>query len=175
VVTGASAGIGAETARRLLLAGAEVVLACRTTSKAEALLDQWRQTHGPLPNAHVMALDLCSFDAVDAFAKDFTARFPRLDVLINNAGVYHMGTSERRQTPDRYEEHLQVNFLSPVLLTNRLLGSLRNAPSPRVLFVASSIHKLGGYNWDDFNITRRPYSSFLAYADSKLYTARSFP
>lgn len=152
VVTGADSGIGFETAKRLAGAGAHVVLACRNREKAD---DAASRIPG---STEVLLLDTSSLDAVRAFAE---AAPDRIDVLINNAGV--MAASETR-TVDGFELQLATNYLGAFALTGRLLPRLTD----RVVMLSSLAHYGGRIVLDDLNRTRRRYSRWAAYADSKL-------
>jgi len=163
VVTGANTGIGRETARQLAARGATVVLACRDLKKAEAAKNDLQGAGGELV---VMQLDLASFASVRKFAAELAARYNKLDILINNAGVaFH----PRLVTEDGQEQVLQVNHLAPFLLTNLLLGLLEAAPAARVVNVSSLIHSWAkGLPWEDLAWEQTPFDSWQAYAQSKL-------
>lgn len=152
VVTGANSGIGFEAAKRLAEAGAHVVLACRDREKAD---DAAARIDG---STEVLLLDTSSLESVRAFAE---AAPDRVDVLINNAGV--MATDEHR-TVDGFELQLATNYLGAFALTARLLPRLTD----RVVMLSSLAHWGGRIVLDDLNRTRRRYSRWAAYADSKL-------
>lgn len=152
VVTGADSGIGFETASRLAAAGAHVVLACRNREKAE---DAAGRMEG---STTVALLDTSSLESVREFAE---AAPPRIDVLVNNAGV--MAADEAR-TVDGFELQLATNYLGAFALTARLLPRLTD----RVVMLSSLAHYGGRIVLDDLNRTRRRYSRWAAYADSKL-------
>lgn len=152
VVTGADSGIGFETAKRLAAAGAHVVLACRDRDKAE---DAARRIEG---STEVRLLDTSSLESVRAFA-DGTAG--PVDVLVNNAGVM---ASDETRTVDGFELQLATNYLGAFALTARLLPRLTD----RVVMLSSLAHYGGRIVLDDLNRTRRRYSRWAAYADSKL-------
>jgi NAD(P)-dependent dehydrogenase (short-subunit alcohol dehydrogenase family) len=132
LVTGATSGIGKETARGLLRLGATVVITARDAQKGAAVLAELQPAGG---RAELLVLDLSSLASVRAAAAEFQKRFDRLDVLVNNAGA---SLFTRQVTADGYEANFATNHLGPFLLT-RLLGDLlkRSAPS-RVITVASS-------------------------------------
>ncbi|MGN6390711.1 MAG: oxidoreductase [Gemmatimonadales bacterium] len=152
VVTGANSGIGFQAAARLAAAGAHVVLACRDRERADAAA---ARIDG---STEVRLLDTSSLDSVRAFAADAPER---VDVLINNAGV--MATDEVR-TPDGFELQLATNYLGAFALTGLLLPRLTD----RVVMLSSLAHYGGRIVLDDLNRTRRRYSRWGAYADSKL-------
>ena len=129
VVTGAASGIGVETARALLTAGARVLLAVRDTAKGEAVAAELRQSTGN-PAAEVVALDLSSLASVRQAAADLLNTAPRIDLLINNAGV--MATPQG-QTADGFEMQFGTNHLGHFLLTTLLMPALLAAAPSRVV------------------------------------------
>jgi len=163
IVTGANSGIGKETARGLARVGATVVLACRNRERGEAVRREIAAETGS-PALAVMDLDLQSQASVRAFAREFTAKYGRLHVLVNNAGIF---TAKRTLTEDGVETTFAVNHLSHFLLTNLLLPLLRQNPPSRIVNVASEASQMGRIAFDDLNLARR-WSGFRAYCQSKL-------
>lgn len=168
IVTGANSGTGKEITSRLAAAGAHVIMACRTPSKAEAARDEIRSSN-PDAALEVRNLDLADLASVRKFADELTAELTakgdRLDVLINNAGV--MAPPEHIMTVDGFELQFESNFLSPFALTVRLLPLLLRAERPRVATMASGMANVGKMRFDDLQRTQG-YSANLAYAQSKL-------
>lgn len=126
LVTGATSGIGKETAVRLAGEGATLIVPARTVDRGEAAADEIRRR---VPGARVetLAADLSSMAQVRLLAEQVQARYDRLDVLVNNAGVIMM---RRQPTVDGWESTLAINHLAPFLLTNLLRGLLeRSAPA----------------------------------------------
>ncbi|MFZ5477713.1 MAG: SDR family oxidoreductase [Myxococcota bacterium] len=156
IVTGANTGIGLATAKALAGMGAHVVLACRDRAKGEA---------AAAGVGELMLLDLASLRSVRAFAEDFRARFDRLDVLVNNAGLL---APARTVTEDGHELTFQVNHLGPFLLTSLLLPMLRASAPSRIVNVSSRAHVGRKPALDDVEGERR-WSSWDAYGRSKLY------
>ena len=152
VVTGASSGIGAATARALARAGAHVVLAVRDPAKGE------RVAVTMSGRTEVRPLDLESLASVRAFAAAWTGD---LDILINNAGI--MLVPEGR-TADGFERQIGTNHLGHFALTNLLLPHV----SDRIVTVSSHVHAGGRLDLDDLNWRARPYRTSQAYSDSKL-------
>ena len=138
LITGASAGIGKATANELAARGARVVLLCRNAAKAEGAR---REVLARTPGAavDVMALDLRSLASVRACATAVLAAYPRIDVLVNNAGVF---PPMLRTTADGFEEQIGVNHLGHFLLTNLLLERLEASAPARVVTVASMMHAM---------------------------------
>jgi NAD(P)-dependent dehydrogenase (short-subunit alcohol dehydrogenase family) len=163
VVTGASTGIGAETARALAGAGAVVVLAVRDTTKGEKVAIGIRER---IPAAHleVERLDLTSLASIRAFADTLLERHHELHLLINNAGV--MFTPFGR-TADGFELQFGTNHVGHFLLTNLLVPALLRGAPARVVNVSSAGHRASDIVWDDPNYDRRPYDKFEAYGQSK--------
>ncbi len=151
VVTGASSGIGLETARRLAASGAEVVLAVRNIAKGEAA------AAGMGPRVSVQRLDVADLSSV----REFAGRVGDVDVLINNAGVLGIPFA---LTVDGFETQLATNHLGHFALTNLLLPRLTD----RVVVVASASHRSGNLDVTDLNWQRRGYRPYAAYATSKL-------
>ncbi|KQS00602.1 short-chain dehydrogenase [Williamsia sp. Leaf354] len=151
VITGANSGLGAQAAKALGAAGATVILACRTVSKAEPVAAEIG------PNASVAALDLADLSSVRAFA----ARVDHLDVLINNAGVMAVPKS---RTADGFEMQFGTNHLGHFALTGLLLPKITD----RVVTVSSFAHAIGKIDLDDLNYDRRRYERWSAYGQSKL-------
>lgn len=164
IVTGANTGIGLETARGLLAQGATVVLACRDVAKGETAKAELIASTGN-PNATVMMLDLANVARTRNFVTKFEAQFPRLDVLVNNAGVW---PRTRRKTVDGFELTFGVNHLGTFLLT-QLLGPMleRSAPA-RVVVLTSSLHFRAELDFEDPMFKVRKHQGSVAYGQSKL-------
>jgi len=161
-VTGATSGIGQETARQLAAMGATVVLGARDNDSGERARAQVTATGGG--SVEVIAGDLSLTEDVRRVATEFQNRFDRLDVLINNAGV---DVGRRVTTDDGFELTFAVNYLAPFLLTKALLDVLRGSAPARVLNMVSSGHKGGRLELDDLQHERK-FSGQRAYNDSKL-------
>ena len=165
VVTGASSGLGLETARVLAARGATVVLACRDTGKAGRAADQIRAQAGRA-DVRVVRLDLASLASVRETAGEIRATCARLDLLINNAGVM---AAPYRRTEDGFELTLATNHLGPFALTGLLLDRLLDTPGSRVVTVSSIGHRMGTgtMHFDDLQ-SERGYQPWPAYYQSKL-------
>jgi NAD(P)-dependent dehydrogenase (short-subunit alcohol dehydrogenase family) len=165
VVTGATGGLGYETALALAGAGAEVILTGRNEAKGNAALAAIRAQH-PRALISYQHLDLASLASVREFAERFTHEHAALDLLINNAGV--MTPPARKETADGFELQFGTNYLGHFALTAQLLPALRNADGARVVNLSSIAHKLrAAIHFDDLQWTRR-YDPWAAYAQSKL-------
>lgn len=162
LVTGATGGIGLETARALAKMGANVVIGARDPTRGRETVDEIARSGG---RAEFLAIDLASFASVRQAAARFAEGHSTLDVLVHNAGT---ASRTRQVTVDRHELVWQVNFLSPFLLTSLLLDRLRAAGNARVINVSSEAHRVGRLRWEDLEMERGRYSGFGAYANSKL-------
>lgn len=151
VITGASAGLGLETARVLAERGADVVMAVRNPAKGEAAAAQLRGS------VEVRRLDVADLSSVREFAADIGP----VDVLVNNAGVLAVPYA---LTVDGFETHLATNHLGHYVLTNLMLGQVRD----RVVVISSDAHRSAALDLSDLNWERRTYKPFTAYASSKL-------
>ena len=165
VVTGANSGTGREAARRLALAGAEVVLAVRSLEKGEAAKAAILQ-EAPSATLDVRHLDLADLASVREFAAGIVTDGRPLDVLVNNAGV--MIPPQRFETADGFELQLGTNFIGPYVLTTLLLPVLVRTPGARVATMSSMVANFGKIDVDDLNWVSRRYSAMFAYAQSKL-------
>jgi NAD(P)-dependent dehydrogenase (short-subunit alcohol dehydrogenase family) len=162
VVTGASGGIGAESARALAARGATVVLGARDVAKAGKVADAIRAAG--VGTAEVAALELGSFASVRAFAERVLARHPRIDLLLNNAGVMACPFG---RTEAGHELQLGTNHVGHFLLTARLAPALRAAGAARVVNTSSAGHRFSPVVFDDPHYLRRPYDKWEAYGQSK--------
>ena len=161
LVTGATSGIGLETARALASQGALVVIGARDPVRGQAVADEIERSGG---QAEVLPIDLSSFVSVREAARRFLEKHPRLDVLVNNAGVALRG---RDVTADGHERTWETNFLGGFLLTRLLLPALKAAPRPRVVNVASEAHRTGRLDWGNLEL-ERGYGAYQAYSNTKL-------
>ena len=163
VVTGATSGIGLITARELARAGATVVLACRNPDKAEAVAQQIRLAAAGA-RVETIPLDLSSLASVERCSDGLHERLQHIDVLVNNAGVM---APPLLRTEDGFELQFGTNHLGHFALAGQVLDLVLAAPTPRVVTVASSAHRMGKMHFDDLNWERR-YSKWPAYGQSKL-------
>src|SRR5216117_440367 len=163
LVTGANSGIGEATALGLARLGGSVVMACRSATRGEAARQDIVRQSG---NSRVSLelVDLASEASTRAFAEAFQRKYSRLDVLINNAGLY---TAHRNVTADGLEQTFEVNYLSGFLLTHLLLDLLKKSSPSRIVNVSSRAHMGGTIRFDDLQGERR-YGGFRAYNQSKL-------
>lgn len=162
VVTGANAGLGREITAALAARGAQIVLACRNTAKADTAAEQVR-LQLPAARLEVRALDLADLDSVAAFAEGLLAAHDQLDILVNNAGL--MAIDEAR-TAQGFEMQFGVNHLGHFALTARLLPLLLATPGSRIATMSSMGHR-GARGLPD-PCGERPYQRWGVYLHSKL-------
>jgi NAD(P)-dependent dehydrogenase (short-subunit alcohol dehydrogenase family) len=163
VVTGASSGIGKETARAMAARGATVVLACRDEARAGAAREDIVTSTGNR-EVSAMPLDLTSVASVDAFAEALGLRFGRLDVLVNNAAALWR---RRTLTASGIEATLAVNHLGPFALSLGLLELLKSSAPSRIVMVSSKLHYAAPLDLDDLLWEKRSYNAFGAYNATK--------
>jgi NAD(P)-dependent dehydrogenase (short-subunit alcohol dehydrogenase family) len=165
LVTGSNTGLGYETAKVLAQRGADVVMAVRDTGKGEAAAATIR-TAAPKANVAVHALDLGSLDSVRTAAEKLKTAYPRIDLLINNAGVMYPPKST---TKDGFELQFGTNHLGHFALTGLLLKNVLAVPNSRIVVVASMAHDIQAkIDFDDLQWERRRYSRVASYGQSKL-------
>ena len=163
LITGATEGIGRATAIELAAKGFKVVIAARNAAKAGAVVMEIEAATGRRDADFIIA-DLRSLADVRALSETFHQRYPRLDVLINNAGIF---AGARQLTGDGFEASYQVNYLSQFYLTHLMLNALKAARQGRIINLSSSVH--AGGKFDPHNLqSEKRFSAFGAYANSKL-------
>lgn len=163
LITGATSGIGEETALGLAKTGATVVLVGRSREKLDRVASSIAAATGNRA-IDTMICDLTSIENVRKLASDFTQKFQRLDVLINNAGEI---VNERRTTVDGFEYTLALNHLSHFLLTLLLLDLIRASAPARIISVSSAAHMIGRVDFEDL-MGEKKYSPMRAYSQAKL-------
>ncbi|XP_048778378.2 retinol dehydrogenase 12-like [Ostrea edulis] len=164
IITGANTGIGKETAIDLAGRGAKVILACRDRCRGERALSDVIRKSGS-KQVVLKMLDLASLESVRKFAQDINENEPRLDILINNAGVMMCPLG---RTAEGFEMQLGTNHLGHFLLTNLLLDKMKKSAPARIVNVSSYSHTYTNkINFDDIN-SEKSYSRTQAYAQSKL-------
>ncbi|WP_342236911.1 oxidoreductase [Inquilinus sp. OTU3971] len=168
IVTGANTGLGFEASRVLAARGARVLLACRDQAKAEAAMARIRRA-SPRADLAVLPLDQADLVSVRA-AADLAVREPRIDALINNAGVM---VPPLTRTKQGFELQLGVNHLGCFALTALLLPKLAETEGARVVVTSSVAHRGATLEWDDLN-AEKGYDRFRRYGASKLANALFF-
>jgi retinol dehydrogenase 12 len=163
LVTGATSGIGAETAKQLARLGATVILIGRSADKSAVAVARIKRQTGNAAVEYLLA-DLSSHKEIRQLAQQCKDKYPRLDVLVNNAGVVMM---RRKESVDGIEMTWAVNHLGYFLLTNLLLDILIASAPSRIVNVASALHAQARINFDDLQ-GKRSYNPLNAYNHSKL-------
>ncbi|NED84952.1 SDR family NAD(P)-dependent oxidoreductase [Streptomyces sp. SID11233] len=161
VVTGATSGLGTETARALASAGAEVVLAARRPEAAADTAVEITRTTGN-PGVSARALDLADLHSVRAFTDAWTGP---LHILVNNAGI--MALPELDRTPEGRELQFGTNYVGHFALTHGLYPALAAAGGARIVSVSSTGHLMSPVIFDDLDYRFRPYDPWSAYGQSK--------
>ncbi|XP_071495744.1 retinol dehydrogenase 12-like isoform X2 [Diadema antillarum] len=180
IVTGANTGIGYETAKALAQLGSKVIIACRSESKANEAMERMRTEHNEekadkaKAKVHIkvdeldlefMTLDLGSLAATMTFVEAFKTKDLQLHILVCNAGVMW---AHDDLTPDGYEAHFQVNYLSHFLLILHLLPVLKSSgPDSRVVLVSSLAYRFSSWNETDIQCKNKDRGD--RYSNSKLY------
>jgi NAD(P)-dependent dehydrogenase (short-subunit alcohol dehydrogenase family) len=169
IVTGANSGIGFSTAKRMAANDYKTILAVRNVLKGKAAAERIRQEVGEC-ELSVVQLDLSSLESIHTAAKEILNNNDRLDVLVNNAGIY---STKYMKTTDGFEANYGVNFLGPFLFTRLLLDKLRNTAGKvgeaRIIFVSSYGYKMSkGLDFSEPFRSEEEFDSGRAYGDSKL-------
>ncbi|GLD54576.1 retinol dehydrogenase 12-like protein [Lates japonicus] len=163
VITGANTGIGKETAIDLAKRGAKIIIACRDMEKAEAAVKDIKESSGN-ENVLCMKLDLSDSKSIREFAEAINKGEPKLDILINNAGVM---VCPYGKTADGFEMQIGVNHMGHFLLTYLLLDLIKRSTPARIINVSSLAHSWGKINLEDIN-SEKSYNKNEAYSQSKL-------
>jgi NAD(P)-dependent dehydrogenase (short-subunit alcohol dehydrogenase family) len=163
MVTGATSGIGLKTAEALAKLGATLVLVGRNREKGASTVAHIQEETGN-PSLEFLRADLSVQSQVRRLAREFADRYARLNVLLNNAGAFRM---RRQLSADGIEMTFALNYLSPFLLTNLLLDTLKTSAPARIINVSSDMHQGAQINFQDLEGERR-YSGMKAYGQSKL-------
>ena len=173
IVTGSSDGIGLETAKDLLKSNARVIFACRNKNKTEGIINSFPENLKK--NANFVQLDLESFKSIENFVKEIKSNYPKIDILINNAGLSSWGNIYK--TEDGYMNVYQVNYLGNVLLTLLLLDHF-NEKESKIISVSSMAYKRSKLVYGDskylnnydlmFNRFSQMTNKQVFYSDTKL-------
>jgi NAD(P)-dependent dehydrogenase (short-subunit alcohol dehydrogenase family) len=163
MVTGANSGIGKAASLALARMGATLVMVARNKGRGEAARSEIiRKSQNN--SVDLFLADLSSLESVRQLATDFKKKYPKLHVLINNAGLFNQ---RRRVTANGYENTFATNYLASFLLTNLQLDLLKASAPSRIINVSSVGHYNGHINFDDLNLEKE-YGGWKAYGQSKL-------
>lgn len=158
IVTGGYSGIGLETTKGLVLAGAKVIIPAKRPEIA------FKNLNGIVSEDNVIKMDLSDLNSVKEFTDNFKENFRKLDLLINNAGI--MACPETR-IGNNWESQFAVNHIGHFLLTNELMDMMEDVEGARFVSLSSSAHSLTGILWDDIHFQKTPYDKWMAYGQSK--------
>lgn len=157
IVTGGYAGIGLETVKTFVAAGAKVTVPARDIAKAQNNLKG-------VENVTILAMDLMNPESILAFAATFLAENDKLDILVNNAGIMWVPLLRDKRG---FESQLSTNHLGHFLLTAKLWPALKNTNGARVINVSSFGHQIAPFNFEDPNFLHREYETLQGYGHSK--------
>ncbi len=160
IVTGGNSGMGKATVAAMADQGYTVIMLCRNKIRGEAALQELLVKKDR--DIRMMLCDLGCMEDIRRFTDDFKRLYPRVDILINNAGVISL---VRRETTDGLEEQFGVNHIGHFMLTLRLLDRMK--PGSRIVVVASGAHKAGKIHFNDYNL-KKGFNPVKAYSQSKL-------
>ena len=163
LITGATSGIGKETALALAKMGSTIIVNGKNEKRGEETITEIKKISGN-ENVELMIANLSSLNEVRKFADRLKGKYDKLDILINNAAVF---CTSRNLSLDGIEMQFAVNHLSNFLLTNLLLETLKKSNSARIINVSSNAHYQGRINFDDINFEKR-YFGWTVYCQSKL-------
>jgi NAD(P)-dependent dehydrogenase (short-subunit alcohol dehydrogenase family) len=163
VLTGATSGVGYHAARHLAQGGAHIILVCRNTERASFVQNELKRDYNA--QVEVVQADFSRLDDVRKAASDILKHYPRLDVLINNAGLHN---TTRKLTESGIEMVFCVNHLASFLFTRLLLQRLAESAPARILQINSEGHRFGGLDLDDINWEKRKYKGLKGYGASKV-------
>lgn len=163
LITGANSGIGKETALALAKMDATLILVCRDAVKGKAVIQEIEATSGNKKSALMLA-DMSSVQSIRALAKQILEKYPKVHVLVNNAGSVF---SERLTSKDGFEMTFALNHLGYFLLTQLLLDRIKESAPSRIVSVASEAQQAGRINFEDLQ-SEKSFSGFTAYGTSKL-------
>ena len=158
IVTGGYSGIGLETTKGLVLAGAKVIIPAKRPEIA------FKNLNGIVSEDNIIKMDLSDLNSIKGFTDSFKENFSKLDLLINNAGI--MACPETR-IGNNWESQFAVNHIGHFLLTNELMDMMEDVEGARFVSLSSSAHSLTGILWDDIHFQKTPYDKWMAYGQSK--------
>lgn len=162
IVTGASSGVGLEAVKQLAKGEAHIVMVCRNLAKAESVKREIESKYNV--QIDVFIADFSKLEEVRKVASSILQQYSKIDVLINNIGMH---STTRKYTKEGVEMVFCVNHLASFLLTNLLLGRLKESAPARIIHVNSEGHRFNGLNLEDINWKKRYYTGLKAYGASK--------
>ncbi len=163
-ITGANSGLGFEITKILSTKNPHIIMACRNIEKAEKAKASILKEN-PEASLEIMEIDLSKLASVKNFAKQFSGKFDKLDILFNNAGVMF---APKVITEDGFELHMAVNHFGHFALTGLLMDKLAKAENARVISISSMGHRFGKVNLKNVNYEKGLYNRIMAYSNSKI-------
>jgi retinol dehydrogenase 13 len=163
VVSGSTSGVGLEAVKQLARAGARIVMVCRNPLKAESVRKDLMSRYGS--DADTVIADFSDLGDVRKAAGEILVKYPRIDVLINSAGLY---STTRKITKAGFELVFCVNHLAPFLFTGLLQDRIKESSPARIIQVNSEGHRFGGLDINDLDWMRRHYKGLKSYGASKI-------
>ena len=163
IVTGGNSGIGFELCRGMASAGFHVVMVSRGTERGQPALEELQAEFGD--SVEMMLCDMSDLTNVSKLHAEFSAKFNRLDVLLNNAGAMW---GRREKTAQGHEMTFGVNHLGYFAMTQAFLPLLKSTEGSRIINTASEAHKMASLKLDDLNREKKRYSQWRTYGNSKL-------
>lgn len=163
LITGATSGIGMEMARELAIKGNRIILACRNIEKTEKVKREIISDSNN-ENVEIMRVDLSSLESIYKFEKDFYKKYDKLDVLINNAGVF---CDKHMETVEGFEMTMGVNVIGTYYITKLLIRALKNVKTARIINISSKAALFGKISLKENYFEKHPHG-FKAYSASKL-------
>ena len=163
LITGATSGIGLATSELFAKNGADLILVCRNEEKGIKLINKLKDSYGV--DVNLFLADFNQLDEIRHIAERIVSKFPKINILINNAGVFN---KRRIITQDGNEQVFQVVHLASFLLTRLLSGALQAGAPSRVIMVNSEAHRFGGLNINDLDWRKRPFIGLRAYGAAKI-------
>lgn len=155
VITGATSGLGYETAKKMAEAGAHVVMVCRNDNKAKIIRKELKSKYDVFVD--IIIADFGDLDSVRLLSKELLLRYPKIDVLVNNVGVF---STQKIYLKNGYEMVFCVNHLASFLLTYLLIERLIESSPARIIDVNSELHRFNGLDVEDINWEKRHYTGF---------------
>ncbi|MCE7748777.1 MAG: SDR family NAD(P)-dependent oxidoreductase [Candidatus Heimdallarchaeota archaeon] len=163
IITGANSGLGLEITRVLSYKNPTIIMACRNLEKAENAKKSILEKN-PKAQLDIIQINLSKLSSVKNFAKKFTEKYSKLDILFNNAGVMF---ASKKITEDGLELHMAANHYGHFVLTGLLLNQLSESENARIVSISSMGHRFGKINFKDLNYDKR-YNKTVAYSNSKI-------
>ncbi|MCF7832298.1 MAG: SDR family NAD(P)-dependent oxidoreductase [Candidatus Marinimicrobia bacterium] len=162
VISGATSGVGYESAISLAREGAEIVMLVRNAEKAKKVCENIKEVSGKV--TRYFLADFCKLSEVRSAVNEILEAYPKIDVLINSVGIHN---TTRRLTEDGYEMVFYVNHLSNFLVTKMMLPRMIESSPSRIIYVNSEGHRFGGLNFNDLNWEKRMYIGLAGYGAAK--------